>query len=82
MVSCLTSVCRSARPSVLPPSVHILFPDDIYGYFLPNLVYALVLWASCLELLVGKFRQFLTELSAHYINVKTIAFGNKEHITE
>ena len=32
--------------------------------FLPNLVCALILWRSGLELLMGKFRQILTELSA------------------
>ena len=32
--------------------------------FLPNLVCALILWRSSLGLLIGKFRQFLTELSA------------------
>ena len=30
----------------------------------PNLVSALILWTSGLGLLMGKFRQFLTELSA------------------
>ena len=33
--------------------------------FSPNLRYALILWRSALGLLLGKFRQFLTELSAH-----------------
>ena len=33
--------------------------------FSPNLVCALMLWKSGLGLLIGKFRQFLTELSAH-----------------
>ena len=32
--------------------------------FSPNLVCALILWRSGLGLLMGKFRQFLTELSA------------------
>ena len=31
--------------------------------FLPNLVCALILWRSRLDLLIGKFCQFLTELS-------------------
>ena len=33
--------------------------------FSPNLMCALILWRSALELLIGKFRQFLTELYAH-----------------
>ena len=33
--------------------------------FSPNLACALILWRSGLGLLVGKFCQFLTELSAH-----------------
>ena len=32
--------------------------------FSPNLVCALILWSSAIELLMGKFHQFLTELSA------------------
>ena len=35
--------------------------------FSPNLVWALILWRSGSQLLMGKFRQFLTELSAHDI---------------
>ena len=31
----------------------------------PYLAYALILWRSDLGLLLGKFCQFLTELSAH-----------------
>ena len=34
------------------------------GSFSPNLVCALILWRSGLGLLMGKFRQILTELSA------------------
>ena len=34
--------------------------------FSPNLVCALILWRSGLELQMGKFRQLLTELSAHH----------------
>ena len=33
--------------------------------FSPNLMCALILWRSALGLLIGKFRQFLTELFAH-----------------
>ena len=56
------SVC----PSVIRPSVFrflMITWVNING-FSPNLVCALVLWRSGLGLLIGKFRQFLTELSA------------------
>ena len=38
---------------------------SFYG-FAPNLVCALILWRSGLVLLMGKFRQFLTGLSARH----------------
>ena len=50
------------------PSVHILFPDDNlskHQWIFTNLVCALILWRSGLGLLMGKFHQCLTELSAH-----------------
>ena len=60
-------VRASVRPSVVRQSIRFSFPDDnlvnING-FSPNLVYALILWRSGLGFLMGKFRQFLTELSA------------------
>ena len=70
MVSC-QCVCLSVLPSVsqsyVCPSFSILFPDDnlvnINGLS-PNFVCALILWKSGLGLLMGKFRQILTELSA------------------
>ena len=37
--------------------------------FSPNLVYALILWRFVLGLLIGKFCQFLSELSAHDTSV-------------
>ena len=40
--------------------------------FTPNLVCALILWRSGLEMLIGKFRQFLTQLSAHNTNVSGV----------
>ena len=41
------------------------FPDDnLSKGFKPNLLYALTLRRSVLELLMGKFRQIFTELSA------------------
>ena len=59
--------CRSVRPSYVRPSVRFSFPDDNlskHQWILPNLVCALILWKSGLGLLMGKFRQILTELSA------------------
>ena len=73
MVSRWTSVCPSVRPSVIRltlsvhPSIHFSFPDDNlskHSGFSPNLVCALILWRSGLGLLMGKFRQIFTELSA------------------
>ena len=60
------SVCPSVRPSYVRPSVfrfRMITSVNING-FSPNLVCALILWRSGLGLLMGKFRQFLTELSA------------------
>ena len=56
------------RVSVRLSSVRILFSEDnlnkdVSG-FSPNSVCALILWRSGLGLLMGKFCQFLTELSA------------------
>ena len=61
-------VCLSVRPSVSHTSVRPFFVSmitwaNIKG-FLPNLVCALILWRSGLGLLMGKFRQIFTELSA------------------
>ena len=66
MSVCL-SVCLSIRPSISHTSVRISFPDDNlskHNGFSPNLVSALILWRSGLGLLMGNFRQILTELSA------------------
>ena len=62
MVSGWSSVSPSVRPSV-----HFLFPDDNFSkhqWILTKFGSALILWRSGLGLLMGKFRQFLTELSA------------------
>ena len=53
--------CTSDRPSVF--HFRMITSVNINGLS-PNLVCALILWRSGLGLLLGKFRQFLTELSA------------------
>ena len=56
----------SVRSSVVRPSIfrfRMITSVNING-FSPNSVCALILWRSGLGLLMGKFRQFLTELSA------------------
>ena len=57
----------SDHPSVVRPSVLLSLPGDnlinING-FSPNLVCTLILWRSGLGLLMGKFCQIFTELSA------------------
>ena len=71
MVSRWMSMCLSVRLSAVClsvlPFVPFSFPDDnlrnING-FLPNFVCALILWRSGLGLLMDKFRQIFTELSA------------------
>ena len=55
MVSHMTSMCLSVRPSV--------FFSEWYNGFSPNLVCELVLWRSSLGLLMGKLRQFFTLVS-------------------
>ena len=55
------SVHLSVRPSVF--RFRMITWVNING-FSSNLVCALILWRSGLGLLMGKFRQFLTELSA------------------
>ena len=60
------SLCLSVRPSYVRPSVflfRIITWVNING-FSPNLVCALILWRSGLGLLMGSFRQILTELCA------------------
>ena len=71
MVSCWTSLCSSVGPSVVCLSI-FAFPDDNLrnvNRFSPNFVCALILWKSGLGLFMGKFCQFLTELSAHHTSI-------------
>ena len=59
-------VCPSVRQSFVRPSVfrfRMITWVNMNG-FSPNLVCALILWKSGFGLLMGKFRQILTELSA------------------
>ena len=52
------------RPSVRPFFRFRAFTMSKCQWILPNSVCALILWRSALGLLMGKFRKFLTELSA------------------
>ena len=76
IVLCWLSVCPSIYicPSVCHTSVHPYFRFRTItlvniNRFSPNSVCALILWISGLGLLMGKFHQFLTELSACYTSV-------------
>ena len=66
----MESVCLSVRPSVsrtyVRPSGFCfrMITSVNINEFSPNLVHEFILWRSGLGLLVGKFRQILTELSA------------------
>ena len=67
MVSCWTSVYLSIHPSVVRQSVHISFLDDNlskHQWISQNLVCALILLRSGFGLLIGKFHQILTKLTA------------------
>ena len=64
MVSRWTSVCLSVHPSYVRPSFFRMITLVNISGFSPNLVCALILWRPGLGLLMGKFRQFFTELSA------------------
>ena len=68
-VSRWTAVCLSVHPSICQSNVHlsvrILFPDDNFNGFSPNLVCALMLLRSGLGLLMGNFIKNMMELSAH-----------------
>ena len=70
MVSRWTSMCLSVRQSYVCLSIRISFQDDnlenIKG-FSPSLACALIFWRFGLGLLMRKFCQILTELSARDI---------------
>ena len=61
-------VCLSVVHLSVCFSLKMITSVNISG-FSPNLVCALILWRSGLGLLMGKFRQFLTELSARDIPI-------------
>ena len=66
MASHWTSMCLSVHQSYVRPSIfrfRMITRVNING-FSPNLVCALILWRSGLRLLMGKFHQMFTELSA------------------
>ena len=64
MVSRWTYMCLSVnRPSFLDDN---LCKNDVFS---SNLVCALILWRYFWGLLMGKFRGFLTELSAHRTSI-------------
>ena len=74
----ITAVRVLVRPSIHPPvicpSVYLYFRFRMITWvningFSSKLVCALILWRSGLGLLMGKFRQFLTELSARNTSV-------------
>ena len=77
MVSRWSSVCPSVRPSVyctyLHPFVRFWFPHDNlskHQWIFTKLGMCIdKLWRSGLGLLMGKFRQFLTELSARDVPI-------------
>ena len=78
MVSRWTSVCLSVPPSYVHPSVFLFWMItrvNINGCS-PNLVCALILWRSGLGLLMGKFHQILTALSAQDIPIFSFPDGN------
>ena len=57
----------SVRPSYVRPSVRFSFLDDNlskHQWIFTKLSMCIDMWRSGLGLLMGKFRQFLTELSA------------------
>ena len=60
------------------PSVHISFPDDNLSKYqcFHAMVYALILWRSGFGLLMGKFRRFLTALSAHHTSLFSFPDNN------
>ena len=68
----------SVRPSVVRPSV-VSFPNNSLSkcqLILPNFVCVLILWRSGLGLLMGKVRQFLTELYARDTSVFSFLVDN------
>ena len=82
-VGCLcvrSSFCPSVLPSVCCPSVvHLsvfcfrMITRVNFNGFSPNLMCALILWTFGLELLMGKFRQFLTVIcQRQYFHLRMI----------
>ena len=64
------------------PATHLFFSFPMItlvniNEFSPNLVCALILWRSALGLLIGKFHQFLTALSASNTSVSRFQGSNQ-----
>ena len=73
-----TLVVREPRRLSVHPSIfsfRMITWVNING-FSPNLVCALILWRSGLGWLMGKFRQFLTELSAWDMPIFSFPYDN------
>ena len=70
--------CPCVCPSVGRPSIHISFQDDNlskHQRIFTKLGMCIDLWKSGLGLLIGKFHQFLTELSA--CHTSPLSFSDK-----
>ena len=69
-------MCLSVHLPVERLSVHFSFPDDNFNGFSLTLVCALILWISGLGLLMAKFCQIFTELSARDTSIFSFPDGN------
>ena len=69
--------CWNVRPLYVHPNFRFRMITSVNVNGLsPNTVCALLLWRSGLGLLMGKFHQFLTELSAHNIYIFSLPVDN------
>ena len=65
----ISSIFDSYLPAICPNFHFQMITSVTINGLTPNLVCALILWRSDLGLMNGKFRQFLTELSARDTSV-------------
>ena len=63
----ISSIFDSYLPAIHPYFTYRTITWVNLNGFSPNLICALILWRSALGMLIGKFCQFWTELSAHNI---------------